>query len=123
MARKVLLIEDEPDQVKLVTLRLQAQGYEVYSALDGETGLGKVREVKPDIVLLDVLLPKMNGLDVCRQIKGAACTEAIPVILFTALSNEDFDRTARDARANDVLGKPYDAKVLVEKIKLLLGDK
>lgn len=122
MAKKVLLIEDEQDQVKLVTLRLQAQGYEVYSALDGETGLRKVQEVKPDIVLLDVLLPKMNGLDVCRQLKGAACTEAIPVILFTALSNDDFDQNAKDVRANAIIGKPYDAKVLVEKIKFLLGD-
>jgi len=123
MAKKVLLIEDEQDQIKLVTLRLKAKGYEVHSSTDGEKGLAKAKELKPDLILLDVLLPKMNGLEVCRLLRADSSMSSIPIILFTALANEEFDQNAKDVKANAIIGKPYDAKVLLEKISSLLGDK
>lgn len=88
MIKKVLLIEDETDLVDALRLRLESVGWKVSVALDGQEGLRKAREERPDLILLDVVIPKVDGYQVCRRLKASAETHSIPVILQTVRAQE-----------------------------------
>jgi len=120
MAKKILFIEDEPDQIAMVGMRLEAVGYEMLSASDGKEGLKKVSEEKPDLILLDMIMPKMDGLEVCRRLKETPDTAGIPVIVITATGEKDAEKRCRDCGAEDFVKKPYESKNLVAKIEALL---
>ena len=123
MAKKILFIEDEPDQVSLIKARFEAGGYEFCSAPDGETGLTSAEELKPDIILLDVVLPRIDGFLVCKRLKANPETRNIPVIIITAIGMKDADRKAKSSGAEAFFKKPYDSKELVVKVKELLKEK
>lgn len=118
--KRILFIEDEPEQVELIKIRLEASGYEFVSALDGEEGLKKVRQEKPDLILLDLLLPKVDGYTVCKAIKKGPQTKDIPIIVITAAGIKDLKEKCISIGADDCVIKPYDSADLLAKIKALL---
>ncbi|MDI6758203.1 MAG: response regulator [Candidatus Omnitrophota bacterium] len=119
--KKILIIEDEKDLIETVTLRLEANDYEVISAGDGLEGLDKAKKEKPDLIILDLMLPKMDGYKVCRLLKFDEKYKKIPIIIFTACAHEADKNIGKEVRADGYITKPFDAKVLLEKISQLLG--
>lgn len=120
--KHVLIIEDEATIVLLLRLRLEAAGFKPSWAMNGEDGLRRVLEEKPDLVLLDLRLPRLNGFDVCRRIKQDPATAHIPVIFLSASEKEELEETCIATGADGYLTKPYEAAELLGKIKSLLGD-
>ena len=88
MSAKILVVDDEPDALELIEFNLKAAGYEVVTAADGAEGLKKARTAAPALILLDVMLPEMDGMEVCKILKRDAATAAIPVIMLTAKGAE-----------------------------------
>lgn len=120
--RKILFIEDDPDQIVVVKMRLETKGYEFVSAMDGEEGLNKVYDERPDLVLLDIILPKINGLGVCKHLKQDSSTKSIPVVIMTAAGEKDVAKKCYDAGADEIIRKPYESADLIAKIKTLIGE-
>lgn len=120
--KRILYIEDEPDQIKVVQERLEASGYGVISAKDGEEGIEKAKEEKPDLILLDIFLPKVRGFEVCKRLKQIPETRNIPIIVITASGVEYIEAQSKAAGATECVKKPYEAKALIEKIELLLKE-
>lgn len=117
---KILVVEDNPDILELVAYNLEAQGYEVTRAMTGENGLSQASRVGPDLVILDVMLPGINGLDVCRKLKQQEATRAIPVILLTAKSEDTDIISGLELGADDYITKPFSPKVLIARVRALL---
>tara|TARA_B100000315_G_scaffold219503_1_gene221476 strand:+ start:192 stop:590 length:399 start_codon:yes stop_codon:yes gene_type:complete len=120
MADKILVVDDDPDIVMLLNTRLKASGYEVISASDGEEGLRSIRENKPNLVILDVMMPKMNGFQVSRMVKFDKKLKNIPIILLTARGQEKDKSTGAQVGADEYMTKPFDSKVLMATIERLL---
>ena len=118
--KKILFIEDEPDQIMMISLRLKKNGYEVVSSMNGEEGLKKVVTEKPDLVLVDVIMPGIGGLEVCRRLRKDPATKNIPIISTTAAGADDVEHQCITAGADDCVRKPYDSADLLMKIKRLL---
>jgi CheY-like chemotaxis protein len=114
--KKILFIEDEKELVMLMKTRLEAGGYEMIFALDGEEGLRRVRKDKPDIILLDLLIPNIDGLTLCKRLKADIETKDIPVIVVTASGGKKLPERCSDAGADDYILKPFEAKELLDKI-------
>jgi len=121
MKKKILIIEDEPDVVNAVKALLEAKGFEVSAAADGEEGLKKARMLLPDLVLLDLMLPKLSGFVVCRLLKFDDRYKNIPVIVITARTDERDIALAEKVGASDYLIKPVKPQVLLEKITDVLS--
>ncbi|MEI8093964.1 MAG: response regulator [Spirochaetales bacterium] len=117
---KILVVEDNPDILELVAYNLEAQGYEVLRAGTGENGLARARKEAPDLVVLDVMLPGINGLDVCRKLKQDEATRKIPVILLTAKSEDSDIISGLELGADDYITKPFSPKVLIARARALL---
>ncbi|MFA5224456.1 MAG: response regulator [Candidatus Omnitrophota bacterium] len=117
---KILVIDDEPDLVEMVTLRLEANGYQVISAYDGQEGLAKARNENPDLIILDLMLPKIDGYKVCRLLKFDEKYKKIPIILFTARAQESDIKVGEDVGADSYLTKPFEPDVLLVKVAQLL---
>ncbi len=117
MGKKILFVEDEPDQVMVIKMRLEASGYEVITANDGLTGLKYVEDKRPDLVLLDIIMPGMDGIEVCKRLKANEKTKHIPVIAVTASGEEDLEKRCIEAGCSNVIKKPYDSKELLENIE------
>ena len=114
---KILVVDDDTNICELLRLYLTKEGYQVTVANDGEEGLEKFNQVKPDMVLLDVMMPKMDGLEVCRRIRKAGNT---PVMMLTA-KGETFDKVlGLELGADDYMEKPFDSKELVARVKAVL---
>jgi two-component system, OmpR family, alkaline phosphatase synthesis response regulator PhoP len=120
---KLLLVDDEPDLVQMVSLRLKAAGYEVTTALDGQQALDKVKESRPDLMILDLMLPKLDGYKVCRLLKFDERTKEIPILIFTARAQEQDVKLATECGADAYLTKPFEAKTLLGKLQELLAAK
>jgi DNA-binding response OmpR family regulator len=118
--KRVLVVDDEADLVEMLTLRLEANDYEVITASDGQEGLEKARKEKPDLIILDLMLPKMDGYKVCRMLKFDEKFKQIPVILFTARAQESDVRLGEEVGANAYLTKPFEPAILLAKIKELI---
>ncbi len=115
--QRVLIIEDEKDIVRLITYNLEKHGYGVYSAADGESGLVLARREKPDLIVLDLMLPKMDGLAVCRSLRQES---SVPILMLTA-KKEEVDRVlGLEMGADDYLTKPFSVRELVARIKTIL---
>jgi adenylate cyclase len=115
--RKVLVVDDETEFVEMVTMRLEANEYEVASAFDGPSGLEKAKEVSPDIVILDVMMPGMDGFQVLRELRKQEKTRYTPVIMLTAKGESKSIFKALDLGATDYLIKPFDSKELLAVLK------
>ena len=119
--KKILLVDDEDDLRKMVKFRLEAEGYEVIEATDGQEGLDKARSIKPDLMILDLMIPKMDGFKVCRMLKLDQKYKDIPIIMFTARAQKKGEELAvQMCSADAYITKPFEAEVLLEKIKELL---
>ena len=119
--RRVLLVDDEPSIIKMVGKRLELAGYEVVTALDGEDGLAKARVGRPDVVILDLMMPKMSGMEVCATLKGDARYRHIPIIIFTARRQEMDEKLCRECGADAYVTKAQQSKALIEQIEAVLG--
>lgn len=117
---KILVVEDNPDILELVAYNLEAQGYEVNRAMTGENGLAQVASQNPDLVVLDVMLPGIDGLDVCRKLKQNEATRSIPVILLTARSEDSDIISGLELGADDYITKPFSPKVLIARVRAAL---
>lgn len=120
MHKRVLIVDDEKDMVLLLKKRLEATQYEVLTAWDGEEGLEKAVAEQPNLILLDVMMPKKNGYEVCRELKASVKTQAIPIIIITAKIEEEGKILEKAPGASAYLTKPFEMKHLMEKIRLLV---
>ncbi|NOX41408.1 MAG: phosphate regulon transcriptional regulatory protein PhoB [Alphaproteobacteria bacterium] len=117
---KVLIVEDEPAQVEILRYNLKSQNYEVVVATDGETGVEKARDELPDVILMDWMLPRLSGIEACRQIRRIAATRQIPIIMLTARSEERDRVRGLDIGADDYISKPYSIKELLARVRAAL---
>ena len=121
MKKKVLIVEDEESLLRLESILLASRGYDVKGVMDGPSALKAVADMKPDLVLLDIMLPQIDGLEVCRQIKVNEATRHILVVMLTAKkSNEDLVK-GEQAGADGYITKPFKSAVIVETINSLLS--
>ena len=120
--KRLLLVDDEVELVEMIKFRLEASGYEVLTANDGQQALEIARREKPDLVILDVMLPKMDGYKVCGLIKKDSRYAHIPVMMFTAKAMDADMKLGQEVSADAYLTKPFEPKVLLEKIKELVKE-
>ena len=121
MARKVLLADDEEDILLLVSATLGGDDrYTLALARDGEEALRRAQEEKPDLVFLDVMMPKMDGFEVCRRLKSDKATAQVKVVMLTALAQELDEEKARAAGADYYFSKPFSPTALLDKVEELL---
>jgi DNA-binding response OmpR family regulator len=118
--KKILVIDDEVSIAEVLKIRLEAAGYQVELAFDGEEGLNKARTVKPDLIILDIMLPKMNGYEICRMLKYDKNFMKIPIIMLTAKVREADKKMGKEVGTNAYIEKPFEPEVLLEKINNLL---
>ena len=118
----VLIVDDEESMRKVLEKRVGSWGYRVHSVQDGEEALRAAVQARPAVVLLDVMMPGLDGLETCRRLKAAAGTRAIPVILVTANDSKQFPEDAKTCGAEAWLHKPYDASALRALLARLLPD-
>ena len=117
---KILLVDDEPDILDFVSYNLKTEGYKVHTASSGRSGVSKAREVKPDLILLDVMMPEMDGIEACDHIRRLPGLEHT-IIAFLTARGEDYSQVAGfEAGADDYITKPVKPKVLMSRIKALL---
>jgi len=120
MSKKVLIIDDEPDLIRLLSYNLSAQGYEPLAAKDGETGLAQAQRHLPDLIVLDVMMPGMDGWEVCKALRRDTRTAAIPILMLTARADEADKVVGLELGADDYLTKPFGLRELLARIKALL---
>ena len=118
---KVLVVDDEVYILHILDFILGAESYDVVTATNGEQALQKVREEKPDLVILDIMMPKLDGYETCRMIKNDPATKNIPVILLTAKGREVDQKLGREVGANDYMTKPFSPSKLIERVQAILG--
>lgn len=117
---KILIVDDYPNMVDMLSVRLRAAGFDVIAAYDGLAGLQMARHENPDLVILDVLLPKMDGFKVCRLLKFDERFRHIPVIMLTSRARDVDRKMGLDMGADDYVFKPYDPAELMQRIDKLL---
>ena len=122
MGYTILVVDDEPNIVKLVESRLKANGYDVISAGNGRQGFEKAKKEKPDLILLDIMMPEMTGEEALAQLKNDPETQAIPVIMLTAKQEaDDIVKCVVDGQAADYIVKPFIAGDFLKKINTILS--
>lgn len=123
MNRLVLVIEDDPDQRRLFERMLVASGWRVATAPDGETGLDAARAHHPDAIVLDVMMPRLNGFQACRQLKADTALAGIPVVMCTSKDQPADQYWATEVGADAFLAKPVDIQRLVQMLERLTGSR
>jgi two-component system phosphate regulon response regulator PhoB len=121
--KKILVIEDEEDIQEVVTYNLTKEGYRVQAVSSGEDGLNTVKSDAPDLVILDLMLPGIDGLEVCRALKHDKETSHIPIIILTAKGEESDIVTGLELGADDYITKPFSPKVLIARVRAILRRK
>src|SRR5260221_5819429 len=116
----ILVVDDNPANVEILQMRLQAQGYEIRTATDGEQALSAVLEHQPDLLLLDVMMPKLDGIEVCRRLRADKMLPFVPIILITAKSDSKDVVAGLNAGGDEYLTKPVDQAALVSRVKSML---
>jgi DNA-binding response OmpR family regulator len=119
--KRVLIVDDEPDILKTAIFRLKKAGYEIITAKDGKTGVELAKKEKPNLILLDVRLPLMDGYEVCQRLKSDDNFKKIPVIFLTAsVANKIADKI-KEFGAEDYIIKPFEPEELLDKVKKYIG--
>jgi DNA-binding response OmpR family regulator len=116
----VLVVDDDPDLRDLVRIKLQTAGYEVVTANDGRDALAAVERRLPDLIVLDVAMPRVSGVEVCRQLRGTQRTESVPIIMLTARTQVTDEVEGLRAGADLYLAKPFSPRTLLSKVETLL---
>src|SRR5436305_14100607 len=116
---RILLIEDEKGLVQSLTWYFNREGYETVAVHDGQEGLRKAQTLLPDLILLDLMLPIMGGLDVCRELRAGERTRTIPILMLTAKAEETDQVVGFSIGADDYVTKPFSVKVLLQRVKAL----
>ena len=117
---RILVVDDSPANVEILQMRLQAQGYEIKTAADGEEALTAVRAHNPDLILLDVMMPKLDGIEVCRRLRADPALPYVPIILVTAKADSKDVVAGLDAGGDEYLTKPVDHAALGARVKSML---
>jgi phosphate regulon transcriptional regulator PhoB len=118
--KKILLIEDDRDIVELVRYNLEKDGYQVNASGDGATGLAQLRKSPPDLLLLDLMLPKLSGLEICKEIRRDAALNRLPILMLTARGEEADRVVGLELGADDYVTKPFSPRELAARVKALL---
>jgi two-component system alkaline phosphatase synthesis response regulator PhoP len=120
---RILVVDDEPDILDLVKYNLDKEGYDVSSVLTGEEALQITQKIHPDLILLDLMLPGLDGLEVCKTLKKQADTSEIPIIMLTAKGEESDVVTGLEIGADDYISKPFSPKVLIARVRAMMRRK
>jgi two-component system alkaline phosphatase synthesis response regulator PhoP len=118
---RILVVDDEIYIVHILDFSLGMEGYEVVTALDGEQALEKARAEKPDLIVLDIMMPKLDGYETCKRLKADAATKDVPVILLSAKGRNVDQKVGFEVGADDYITKPFSPRKLVERINAILG--
>jgi len=116
MMAKILIVDDELDILKMVVFRLRKSGYEVITATDGQEALEMIEKDNPDLIILDLVLPKIDGYEVCKRLKASDEFRNMPVIFLTASTCADLSEKAKELGADDYLTKPFEPDILIERV-------
>ena len=119
--KKILIVDDDQFMRELLTVKLEENGYEVSSVSEGLLALQTIRDHKPDLVLLDILLPGLSGLETLNVLRAEELGQHLPIILISNLNEPELIRVAERLGADDYLVKPFTAELLIEKIKEIIG--
>ena len=117
---RILAVDDVPENLAIVRMRLEAHGYEVVTAADGEEALARVREIEPDLVLLDIMMPKLDGISALKQLKQDSSLRFVPVILLTAKADKSDVVAGLEAAGDDYMTKPLDQAALIARVRSML---
>lgn len=120
---RVLIVDDEPDIVESVRFRLEIENISCLTAFDGEDALAKAKKERPDLILLDVMLPKINGYKIARILKFDESYKNIPIIMLTARTQLKDVKIGKETGADEYITKPFDMEMLVEMVMKYLGDR
>lgn len=120
--KKILIVDDEQDIVESLKFVLETEGYECYTAFNGEDGLSVAKELIPDLMILDIMMPKMNGYKISRLLKFDNKYKNIPIIMLTARSQEEDKLIGNETGANEYITKPFDLDFVVNKVNQYLKD-
>ena len=123
LAKRILVVEDDLAALELIEYALQIEGYETLSAINGEEGISQAREHTPDLIVLDVMLPGLDGFEVCRRLKAWRETTHLPILMLSAKAQGTDVEVGRQAGAEAYLTKPIEPSVLVEKIRSLMDER
>ncbi len=121
--KTILIVEDEADIAEGLKARLMLESFHVALAANGQEGVTTARKIKPDLIIMDVMMPLVNGLDACAALKSGEDTRRIPILMLTALPHMKDVENAFHVGADDFLNKPYSNERLLKKIETLLGKK
>jgi DNA-binding response OmpR family regulator len=121
--KRILVVEDELELIKAMQIRLEQAGYEVLIASDGQQALDKIHKEKVDLIILDLMIPKIDGYKVCRLLKFDKKYKQIPIIMLSARAQESDIKLSTEVYADAYIIKPFDHKVVISKIKELLKEK
>jgi two-component system alkaline phosphatase synthesis response regulator PhoP len=119
---RILVVDDEIYIVHILDFSLGMEGYEVVTALDGEQALEKARSEKPDLIVLDIMMPKLDGYETCKRLKADPDTKDVPVILLSAKGRNVDQKVGFEVGADDYITKPFSPRKLVERINAILGN-
>ena len=123
MGKRILVIEDDPSSARLVGYALEREGYQVEIAVNGVEGLRKVQEEEPDLVILDVMLPGLDGFELCHRLRAEPRTDHVPILMLSAKAQEIDRSTGLRAGANEYLVKPADPAEILANVERLLAEK
>jgi len=121
MRKTILIVEDEPKNLKLTRDLLKISGYETIEAVDGKQGVEKAKSEKPNLILMDIMMPKMDGYSACREIKADQSTKNIPVVMLTAVGYDLNKKLAKQMGADGYVTKPFSRQQLIDAISPLLA--
>jgi DNA-binding response OmpR family regulator len=120
MRRKILVVEDDADQLELVRLTLEKAGFAIGTAANGSDALVKTHSISPDLIILDLMLPGLNGFDICETLRKNPATASVPIIMLTGLCSQFGRLAGLESGASDFLTKPFKVEELVSKVDKLL---
>lgn len=118
-AKKILIADDEPDILEIIHYNLKSEGYEVFTAKDGDEALQKAKYIKPDLIILDIMMPKRSGVEVCEILRSQQAFEDTLIIFLTALNDEPSQMKGFDTGADDYINKPISPKLLLSRVNAL----